>query len=136
METAHNLEVVGSSPTWSTLKIKHLQRFCGCFFFCSRTPCEHRPQSQTSNEHREIPRTRFWCSQNTLSSSSENYFRPPISFFQFHLSFLRAKPHLGVRKWCSQDVLLCNISNTSKLWDDILNYPFITTQRPPLSGPS
>ena len=25
METAHNLEVVGSSPTWSTLKISNLE---------------------------------------------------------------------------------------------------------------
>ena len=25
METTHNLEVVGSSPTWSTLKIKELR---------------------------------------------------------------------------------------------------------------
>ena len=31
MEKTHNLEVVGSSPTWSTLKIKHLQRFVGAF---------------------------------------------------------------------------------------------------------
>ena len=30
----HNLEVPGSSPGWSTLKIKHLQGFCRCFFFC------------------------------------------------------------------------------------------------------
>ena len=29
----HNLEVPGSSPGWSTLRIKHLQRFCRCFFF-------------------------------------------------------------------------------------------------------
>ena len=29
----HNLEVPGSSPGWSTLKIKHLQSFCRCFFF-------------------------------------------------------------------------------------------------------
>ena len=33
MEKTHNLEVVGSSPTWSTLKIKHLQRFVGAFSF-------------------------------------------------------------------------------------------------------
>ena len=106
----HNLEVVGSSPTWSTLKIKHLRATRKCFFFCLRTPCEHRAQSQTSHEHREIPRTRFWCSQNKQSSSSENYFRPPISFFQFHLSFLRVRPHFGVRKWCSQGVLVSNNS--------------------------
>ena len=30
---SHNLEVPGSSPGWSTLKIKHLQSFCRCFFF-------------------------------------------------------------------------------------------------------
>ena len=29
----HNLEVPGLSPGWSTLKIKHLQSFCRCFFF-------------------------------------------------------------------------------------------------------
>ena len=29
----HNLEVLGSSPSWSTKGIKHLQRFCRCFFF-------------------------------------------------------------------------------------------------------
>lgn len=29
----HNLEVPGSSPGRSTLKIKHLQSFCRCFFF-------------------------------------------------------------------------------------------------------
>ena len=29
----HNLEVPGSSPGWSTLEIKHLQRFCKCFFY-------------------------------------------------------------------------------------------------------
>ena len=33
MEKTHNLEVVGSSPTWSTLKIKHLQSFVGAFSF-------------------------------------------------------------------------------------------------------
>lgn len=30
---AHNLEVPGSSPGWSTLEIKYLQSFCRCFFF-------------------------------------------------------------------------------------------------------
>ena len=30
---SHNLEVPGSSPGWSTKKIKHLQSFCRCFFF-------------------------------------------------------------------------------------------------------
>ena len=30
---SHNLEVPGSSPGWSTLRIKHLQIFCRCFFF-------------------------------------------------------------------------------------------------------
>ena len=29
----HNLEVPGSSPGWSTKKIKQLQSFCRCFFF-------------------------------------------------------------------------------------------------------
>ena len=29
----HNLEVPGSSPGWSTLIIKHLQRFVGAFSF-------------------------------------------------------------------------------------------------------
>lgn len=29
----HNLEVPGSSPGWSTLRIKHLQRFVGAFSF-------------------------------------------------------------------------------------------------------
>jgi len=32
MEKTHNLEVVGSSPTWSTLKIKHLRVSRKCFF--------------------------------------------------------------------------------------------------------
>ena len=31
-QQTHNLEVRGSSPSWSTLKIKHLQSFCRCFF--------------------------------------------------------------------------------------------------------
>jgi hypothetical protein len=97
------------------LKHKELHRKCNSFFFCLRTPCEHRSQSQTSHEHREIPRARFWCSQNTQSSSSGNYYRPSISFFQFHLSFWGAKPHFGVRKWCSQGVLPGYICNTSKL---------------------
>ena len=65
----HNLEVTGSSPVWSTLKIKHLQRFCRCFFFCLRTPCEHRVQSQTPHEHKEILRTHLWCSQDVLLSN-------------------------------------------------------------------
>ena len=35
METTHNLEVVGSSPTWSTLKISNLRRFrVADFSFC------------------------------------------------------------------------------------------------------
>ena len=32
----HNLEVPGSSPGWSTLKIKHLRVSRKCFFFCRR----------------------------------------------------------------------------------------------------
>ena len=32
MEKTHNLEVVGSSPTWSTLKIKELQINRNSFF--------------------------------------------------------------------------------------------------------
>ena len=48
---AHNLEVPGSSPGWSTLKIKHLRRFRRCFFFDLRTPCEHQKYFQTSHKH-------------------------------------------------------------------------------------
>ena len=29
----HNLEVLGSSPSWSTLKIKQLSHKLNCFFF-------------------------------------------------------------------------------------------------------
>ena len=29
----HNLEVIGSSPIWSTLKIKQLSQKLNCFFF-------------------------------------------------------------------------------------------------------
>ena len=32
MEKTHNLEVVGSSPTWSTLKIRELRRFRDSLF--------------------------------------------------------------------------------------------------------
>ena len=32
-QQTHNLEVPGSSPGWSTLRIRHLQSFCRCFFF-------------------------------------------------------------------------------------------------------
>ena len=32
----HNLEVLGSSPSWSTLIIKHLRVSRKCFFFCRR----------------------------------------------------------------------------------------------------
>ena len=30
----HNLEVPGSSPGWSTKKIKQLSQKLNCFFFC------------------------------------------------------------------------------------------------------
>ena len=30
----HNLEVLGSSPSWYTLKIKQLSQKLNCFFFC------------------------------------------------------------------------------------------------------
>ena len=30
----HNLEVLGSSPSWSTLKIKELHQKCSSFFLC------------------------------------------------------------------------------------------------------
>ena len=66
MKKTHNLEVIGSSPIWSTLKFKHLRVNRKCFFFCLRTPCEHRVQSQTSDKRLEILRTRFWCSQDIL----------------------------------------------------------------------
>ena len=36
----HNLEVLGSSPSWSTLKIKELHQKCNSFFFILRTICE------------------------------------------------------------------------------------------------
>ena len=98
MEKTHNLEVPGSSPGWSTLKIKHLQRFCRCFFFCLRTPCEHRIYLRTSHEHKETMRTRFWCSQNTQSLFFENYFRFSISFFSAESPLLGVKLHFGVRK--------------------------------------
>ena len=29
----HNLEVLGSSPSWSTLKIRHLRAIASAFFF-------------------------------------------------------------------------------------------------------
>ena len=48
---------------------------------------------------------------------------------------LFANPIIFVRKPFF-GILFSNISNTSKLSDEILNYPFITTQRPPLSGSS
>ena len=32
-EKAHNLEVLGSSPSWSTLKIKQLRNYVTAFFF-------------------------------------------------------------------------------------------------------
>ena len=91
--TVHNLEIPGSSPGWSTLKIKHLRRFRRCFFFDLRTPCEHRKYFQTSHEHREILRTRFWCSQNTQSPSFEknsdfqSNFSAELSLFRGKTSF-------------------------------------------------
>ena len=114
MEKTHNLEVPGSSPGWSTLKIKHLQSFCRCFFFILRTPCEHRTCLQTSHKHREILRTRFWCSQNTQSLFFDNNFQPSTPFFYSFSCFLLSNPHFGVRKWCSQGVLFSKISNTSR----------------------
>lgn len=48
---------------------------------------------------------------------------------------LFANPIIFVRK-SFFGILFSNISNTSKLSDETLNYPFTTTQRPPLSGPS
>ena len=48
---------------------------------------------------------------------------------------LFANPIIFVRK-SFFGILFSNISNTSKLSDETLNYPFISTLRPPLSGPS
>ena len=35
METTHNLEVVGSSPTWSTSDYQAVTRFVAVFYFTS-----------------------------------------------------------------------------------------------------
>ena len=37
----HNQQVLGSSPSWATLVIKHLQYICKCFFVLWRTIDEH-----------------------------------------------------------------------------------------------
>ena len=50
-------------------------------------------------------------------------------------STLNPNPIIFVRK-SFFGILFSNISNTSKLSDGTLNYPFITTQHPPLSCPS
>ena len=76
----HNLEVPGSSPGWSTLKIKHLRFFCKCFFFNLRTPCEHRILGQTLYIDYFSLRTRFWCSQSIISQ---------LSFYHLFLSLKR-----------------------------------------------
>ena len=51
METTHNLEVVGSSPTWSTLKIRELRKFRDSLF-CS---CEIQVKFATKKLIGEIP---------------------------------------------------------------------------------
>ena len=38
----HNLEVPGSSPGWSTLKIKQLRKFVAAFFLCLRKQCVNK----------------------------------------------------------------------------------------------
>ena len=38
----HNLEVPGSSPGWSTLKIKQLRNFVAAFFLCLRKQCVNK----------------------------------------------------------------------------------------------
>ena len=82
----HNLEVPGSSPGWSTLKIKHLQRFIGAFSFI----CEQFANKIAFREH-----------QYNLSAIIDSLilFANPIVFVR--------KPFFGI--------LFSNISNTRKL---------------------
>ena len=96
----HNLEVLGSSPSWSTLKIKELHQK-------NVTPfslfCERFANKIAFREH-----------QYNLSAIIDSLilFANPIIFVR--------KPFFGI--------LFSNISNTSKLSDETLNYPFVTTQ--------
>ena len=103
----HNLEVLGSSPSWSTLEIKELHQKCSSFSLF----CEQFANKIAFREH-----------QYNLSAIIDS-----LILFVNPIIFVR-KPFFGI--------LFSNISNTSKLSDETLNYPFISTLRPPLSGPS
>ena len=78
MEKAHNLEVIGSSPIWSTLRKEHLQRFCRCFFFSWRPSSDLFEAKVTSLDplkRREI----FWefrkCFRKDYSENKEHYLK-------------------------------------------------------------
>ena len=104
----HNLEVTGSSPVWSTLKIKHLQRFCRCFFFCrwpSSDLFEAKVTSRYPLKHWEIFCEFKKCFRIDYSENKEHYLKaasrkskPDTEFkyevWSFHAANHQEKPYL------------------------------------------
>ena len=90
----HNLEVLGSSPSWSTLKIKHLQRFCRCFFFSWWTWGEHRTLDVTYIYFLK-PDVTLWEFKKVFS---------PLSMYSFLMHFVFSASLFNSYWWPSGDL--------------------------------